>query len=115
MANMTTAPLSVHYDLEVSVTANGDTLPDVDVTVNGVTRQRSFPGATNHSVYYLTAIDCLADAISKQASSVSIALGNTTATRQLNGLEDVKASHLVALHQAVQGIAAVLPNKTKFV
>ena len=46
---------------------------------------------------------------------MTIVLGDTTATRQLNRREAVIAPHLVALHQAVEGIAAVLPNRPVFV
>ncbi|UVI38404.1 hypothetical protein [Qipengyuania spongiae] len=99
-----------HYTVKVSVTANGDLLPDVDVTVNGTTRNWHFPKATNEVVFYLAILSCVIDAVANGAHSALVEIGNQTATRQLNGSEKPRKKHIRALNEAVIISGQALPG-----
>lgn len=99
-----------HYTVKVSVTANGDLLPEVDVTVNGVERRWHLPKATNEMVYYLAVLSCVIDAVADGAHSAIVDIGDQTARRQLNGIEEPRKKHIFALNEALKISGQALPG-----
>ena len=106
---------TLHYVVHVSVTANGDHLPKVEVTINGKKRSWTLAKATNEWVYYLAVLSCIVDAVANGAHSAVVDIGDQTATRQLNGTDKPSKKHIRALNEAIRVAKQALPGGARVV
>lgn len=98
------------YKIHASVTKNGDTHPDIEMTVNGSTSRMSIPFASNHTAYYLAVLNCIVDAVAAGHPGIQVEMGDQTVGRQLLGTEAPKQRHTAALLAAVESAARALPR-----